>query len=458
MEFRNAQDAGAAASKEALDATYTENTNWYILIATLGIRICQQGWPQRKAAARIQESLYRLATVLGAKLSFTAINLSLGSAADLTLDALPPSSATGDVNLPSVVPPLTAPGTDFAGAGDLTAGLDGGFGAVAATQGIPDMIGDFFGGGYEYGVFAGGGTTAAIAGGDRRFKWSENNSPFPRNRFFFNYHHFENAVRDVNGLSDKVDRFTFGLEKTFLDGLTSVELRTPFASTVSTLQRELDPETTSAEFGNISLAVKLLLLRRQCFAAAMGLGIVFPNGDDAEIIDPAGASQVVFGNDAVHIQPFMGLYYSPNDILFMQFFTQLDFDANGNDFTLPTTSRFLPTPGPAVSGVLQEQTLLFLDYSMGVWLYRGHCDRLIEGVAPMVELHYSTTLEDRDEGAFGFMFVPENRRDVLNITGGVLFQLSSLSSLKVAGVAPLREEGGDRMFDAEFGIQFVRGY
>jgi hypothetical protein len=39
---------------------------------------------------------------------------------------------------------------------------------------------------------------ADLAGGDRRFKISENNSPFPQDRIFFNYHHFHNAVVDVN--------------------------------------------------------------------------------------------------------------------------------------------------------------------------------------------------------------------------------------------------------------------
>lgn len=39
---------------------------------------------------------------------------------------------------------------------------------------------------------------AGLAGGDRRFKLSDNNSPFPQDRIIFTYHHFHNAIVDVN--------------------------------------------------------------------------------------------------------------------------------------------------------------------------------------------------------------------------------------------------------------------
>ena len=73
-----------------------------------------------------------------------------------------------------------------------------------------------------------------VAGGDRRVKVAENNSAIPQDRILFNYNHFHNAIernrRDLVGpvVSDgqfDVDRCTFGIEKTFLDGLWSVEIR-----------------------------------------------------------------------------------------------------------------------------------------------------------------------------------------------------------------------------------------
>ncbi len=100
-----------------------------------------------------------------------------------------------------------------------------------------------------------------------------------------------------------------------------------------------------------------------------------------------------------------------------------------------------------------------LDYSVGVWLLQDNRNKYVRGIAPMVELHYTTTLEDQDYGAFSGqqIFVPDLRRDYLNLTGGLFFRLGAMSSLKVGGVAPLRD-GTDKPFDAEIGVQFVRNF
>ena len=44
----------------------------------------------------------------------------------------------------------------------------------------------------------------------------------------------------------------------------------------------------------------------------------------------------------------------------------------------------------------QEQNLMYVDAQFGVWLYHDHCARYVTGVAPVVELHYSTTMNDTD--------------------------------------------------------------
>ena len=49
------------------------------------------------------------------------------------------------------------------------------------------------------------------------------------------------------------------------------------------------------------------------------------------------------------------------------------------------------------------------------------------------------------------------RRDVLNLTAGVNLQLGPLSSLTIAGVAPLKT-GVNREFDSEFVVQFDRRF
>ena len=121
-----------------------------------------------------------------------------------------------------------------------------------------------------------------------------------------------------------------------------------------------------------------------------------------------------------------------------------------------------------ISDTLEDQTLLFLDFSAGYWLHRNRCARVFRGLAPMLELHYTTALEDQDYGAFEgvtlfraqggpTLFVEDARRDVLNITGGLYLELTRLSSLKIGAVAPLRD-GSDKLFDSEIGVQFVRRY
>ncbi|MFM9058171.1 MAG: hypothetical protein ACKOSQ_03420, partial [Planctomycetaceae bacterium] len=57
-------------------------------------------------------------------------------------------------------------------------------------------------------------------------KLSENVSPLPRDRVYFNYSYFHNAL--IGDIRNDVNRFTPGFEKTFADGWTSIEVRTPF--------------------------------------------------------------------------------------------------------------------------------------------------------------------------------------------------------------------------------------
>ena len=357
-----------------------------------------------------------------------------------------------DTPLPEVDPNdlVTSPAPSVPSSPSLNdlAALSSNYGAAQGDQfAVPSMIGDFFAGGYQYSIF--NGATAATAGGDRRMKFSDNNSPFPQNRLFFNYHNFHNAVIDINGADQNLHRFTFGFERMFRDGWSSWEIRMPFAATVGAVQTLGVNDTTTTEFGNISLALKRLLYRGPCFSVAAGMGIVFPTGRD-NVFSTTGAAgtapDVVFENDAVHLQPFVGVY-APRGRWFHQFFAQLDFDVNGN------TVRHLGT-----EGTLQDQTYLFLDYSVGYWLFRNQCHRRIQSLAPMFEIHYSTTTQEQDYGPFGNdLFVVDPTRSLLHLTGGLFLELSRLTSLKVAAIAPVRD-GSDKFFDAEFGLQLTRRY
>jgi hypothetical protein len=222
----------------------------------------------------------------------------------------------------------------------------------------------------------------------------------------------------------------------------------------------------SNEFGNIALALKRLLFRSDTLAASMGLGIVLPTGPKAQYFDSPGdiTPIVILENDAWYLQPFAGLWWTPNDRFFSQFAVQADFDACGNRIFLPGRGA-----GTSPDGVIQDQTLLFLDASFGYWLFHDpYSDRVVTGIAPMLELHHSTTLTDSDSvdlnpivgGSFGdenAIRNPDNRLDVLNLTGAVRLELAGQSYLTFAGVMPLRT-GAEKLFDVEFTAQFTRFY
>lgn len=360
-----------------------------------------------------------------------------------------PSTPLSDDDM-STSPSLTSPAPMAMDAAmPPTSSLAMSLGASAGAAGIPDMIGDFFGNGYNYG-FVGPNATVAVAGGDRRVKFADNNSPFPRNRVFFNYNNFQNAVVDVNGQDSDLNRYSFGLERAFWDGLFSAEVRAPFSGTVSSSPVSGDA-SGATEFGNVALAFKGLLYEQANLALSMGLAVVLPTGDDFSV--QGDVVDNLFTNEAVHLQPFIGVYYAPQPRIFTMFFSQLDFDTNGNDVSIS-----------GINDNLKDQTLLFLDLSTGYWLYRDHQARYLRAVAPMIELHYSTTLENQEYGAFegvqlstGPIFIENARRDILNITGGVFFELGRMSALKIGAAAPLRD-GTDSQFDTELSVQFTRRY
>lgn len=376
-------------------------------------------------------------------------------------DAIPeqsPSAATDDVAVPDQ--------SDLALEQEMQRSYRGDRVLSVASTFVPNMIGDLGGGSLSY-IDSYGDTsgTVPLAGGDRNFKIAENSNPLPIDRVFFNYHHFRYAVSGAPG--DQwyhVDRFNFGLEKTCLDGLVSFEFRIPFAAGLDSTQDFANPAATEAtEFGNIPLVVKGMLLQRRCWALSAGLGIILPTGPDAVELGYFGSTQYEMTrveNEAVHLQPFLGWLWAPNQCWFAEAFAQADFDTNGHS----VTTRWDPSTIQA-EGILQEQSLLLLDMKVGRWIYRNRCARCITGIAPAVELHYTTTMQDADRVAY--VGNSHNRVDMLNITGGIHVELGGRSDLTFFASAPLRGtrtdvtsplgtrlEKYDIPFDAEVGLQF----
>ncbi len=341
--------------------------------------------------------------------------------------------------------------------------------SLAATT--PNMIGDtlnngfggmrFFGLGALAPIITPNGATIGISGGDRRFKIADDEHPIPIDRIFFDFNHFQYPVMDISGTRRNLDRYTFGLEKTFRDGLWSFGFRVPFASGYDATQSITPGAGLSAtEFGDMSLVLKRILLQRERLAISAGLSTVFPSGPDFRISDATGV-WVEVQNESVHLGPFVGLVLAPTDRLFFLAFGQIDFDTGGSTVLMRDA---LGTPGSlANQGTFYDQTRGFLDLSVGYRVYQNPYASILTAVTPMVELHYTSTLTNMDYVAGPLGAIGETatggtgRRDILNITAGLHFQFGELTSMTFAGVAPLTNNL-NREFDSELLVQFNRRF
>ena len=146
--------------------------------------------------------------------------------------------------------------------------------------------------------------------GSRRVKIGENNSPIPQDRMFAMYNHFHNAYEFSEGIfsptprttQEHIDRFTLGVEKTFLDEWWSVELRVPVVAAL-----DVEGETFAARggnWGNQAVIVKRLLYEGEFVALAAGVGLDLPTGSDFE--SRVGSGVLKFDIDALHVLPYLG--------------------------------------------------------------------------------------------------------------------------------------------------------
>jgi hypothetical protein len=159
--------------------------------------------------------------------------------------------------------------------------------------------------------------------------------------------------------------------------------------------------------------------------------------------------------------PFAGFVSAPSDRIFYQGFAQLDIGANGNRIDYQNR-----VDGSGQLGVLNEQNLLYLDLSGGYWLYRNPCARGLTGLASLLEIHYTTTLQDTDAverdiylyNPLRFTFNnPANRVDVVDLTVGLHAEFANHTLCRVGGVIPL-SSGDNRSFDSEVQVQVERRF
>lgn len=290
-----------------------------------------------------------------------------------------------------------------------------------------------------------------LGGGMRRFK-NEHARALPTDRVFFLYNHFHNALRfetQNTSTTDSVDQFTFGFEKTSDDGQWSFELRMPFSGDANLSGDDVTVDSNGV--GNLVGTLKRILYSDSTLVAAAGLAVVAPTGSDASVTFRNSNSRIDFENEAVHLLPYLAVQTSPDENWFFHAFAQVDIAANENEISLVGN-------GFTDSDSLADQTLLYLDASAGYWWYQSTDDSGLTGLASVLELHYTTTLNDADTAFLNGAFIGnfENRYDVLNLTAGIHSEWSGNTAIRVAAVVPLDRD--ERFFDSETQVSVIRRY
>lgn len=365
-------------------------------------------------------------------------------AADMTASMAPPapsfSSATGATGTPS-----------------------------APSSAAPNMIGDFFGVGRQATVqtrgiafdssfgYSATGAASVISPTEStvgRIKQAENYSPIPANRIFLDYAAYQNVpIGTRGGLPADVDveRFTVGLERTFLDGMMSFEIRMPLAVTLdSGVNVNGSSDVNHLEAGNLNVALKALLYENENVILATGLGARSPTANDLTF--SGGTTTIEVENQSLHLLPYLGLLLTPGDTFFGQAVVQVDVDVNGNG-VFQTTGNLPRT----FQGDLRDQTFLFTSFTVGAWLYDDPCADRLTSAAGTIELHHSTTVSDPDTINTETLAITQNQDDFNSstiIAGLHLFYAGGAQVTFGYGV-PV---GDDRFADGEFRTLLTRHY
>jgi hypothetical protein len=288
-----------------------------------------------------------------------------------------------------------------------------------------------------------------------RVKIGENTSPMPRDRVFFNYNYFNGTPLTPGGAN--VNRFTPGFEKTILDGTASFEFRAPFASSLnSNVSTTGISDGDKLQWGNVSMAYKSLIYNDEQFLLSGGSQLQLPTGDATNVNLADGTTIVRVKNQAVHLMPFVGALYTPNERLFSQGFLQFDFGAKRDEVLTNLDMTSLTR-----AGTIRDTSFVYLDWSTGYWIYLAdEPTAFLTGIAPICELHYNQSLQRTDALRTSNDFrigANASNISVLNAVVGTTFQFGPQSSLTMAYSTPLGG-GADQQFNGEFRLFFNRRF
>ncbi|WP_020475098.1 hypothetical protein [Zavarzinella formosa] len=299
---------------------------------------------------------------------------------------------------------------------------------------------------YDLGIHV---ANPANGGNVGRTKISEDNSPFPRDRVFFNYDYYSATQLSANGAN--VNRFSAGAEMTFLDRQGSVEVRVPFASTLASSTTIGEMTSRDVQLGNVAIAAKWMWTRDPVLNFASGLSAALPTANNTTLRLSDGSELLSIQNQTVLLSPYAAMSYTPNDRLFSQSWLSVGFDAFGNQV------RFRNVGDNSVqTAKIYAIPILSVDTQLGYWVARNNdASAILQGLAPFVELHYNSGMNvGRRNARFNGVNIIDDGQGFndVNMTVGFTAQLRNNLYVSNGLVVPLGEKES-RFFDWQYGLR-----
>ena len=239
----------------------------------------------------------------------------------------------------------------------------------------------------------------------------ENESPRPQDRLYVDYNYFSNVNPTllVPGLpTANVNRWTFGAEKTFLDGNASVELRLPLLETSGL------GLTDSQGLGDVSVVLKYAFINDYIANADGSISPGNALSGGLVITAPTGGAIAYSAQDPlIHstmIQPWIGGTL-----------------VRGNAFLQGFSSIAIATDA-------RDTTYFFNSVQLGYLLYQAPpCSSLLlTSFTPVIEAHVITPLNNR-----GLDNYPVGAVDQVSFTAGGTFGLGRRAWLNLGVNAPV---------------------
>ncbi len=280
-------------------------------------------------------------------------------------------------------------------------------------------------------------------------KICENNSVIPRDRIGFHFDTLQ-TVQVGEGRAGgqllpnygNLQEYRFWLEKTFLDENISLDLIVPvYYSTdpnIDTLAKlDSSPTPLAGQFGDLAFGLKALVWEDADKAYSAGVRVEAPTGPDFSF--PVLIGEPGFDMDAWYFTPWIGGQWTPGTNWFASGF--LSYRLNSG----PIGNRLNP-----FNTNVRQPTYLFADLAIGRWVVQREGQGGLTSLAPVVELHYTTTPTSGSQTTTGNFFFYDSgnklgKTDYLNITAGLNGTFNDVWQFGIGGALPLRT-GSTRLF------------